>query len=496
MQFSARILVRKLSPGQAREFGFYAVKQGKTNLLVELFRVYRSSNGLSEQEIAERVGINPKSLSSYRAQLSNLVLEFLAYQKFKASTGSHSYFKYKVLMELGYEEKAKKELENAVRNGGKGLKVEELFPVLMNLDPEKQQDIQEMDTFQDFIQLMQLRELKSKLAIGIKEVFMPQPHISAMESIAAEYPILNHPEQITSPRVKAEYHDVKRRIFIYQRDWDRAETHILACLKVIERNPRLKEEMAITGIEMVERLAILDTAKQNYESAISRIMSVHNFGKANPNLDWRKQLAFFSVHLTTAIDTGEMRLRKGFILDFFTFLSKNQSRVPVNKYFVRLYYLTLLSTMNGDRQTATLIMKRYGIQPGRKAERPRNLYINILEWVLLFEKGEMLRLEEVQMKSSRIISTYQKTSDFFKVAHDLFKELMVTPISEQNKLFRETRQKFLHLQDYPDESSHFHSLNLIDWLDSRIIGVSWISIVKSRFETRNLSIKERKAGEF
>ena len=347
IETSIRTLVKKLSQEELREFYWFASRQSKANKSVQLFKLIRSEKYVSDSQICSRLKIKEPQLSTYKSRLSNLIKEYLAFKEFSGSERLKDFLKSKAFRKRGIKE----------RNTGNPLSLNheitslgfENYHKAAFGSPLENIDLQNIQFHRDAIQLLQLRELRAKLATGLEEVYLPEPRISIIESLVRDYPLLQSPEQITHLRVKAEYHEVRRIIAVYKQEFDQARIHVEAFINLVSSgHSDLRDQLAVPLLENYERLLFIFETVNCFEEAHKLLIQLETIHFPDPLLKLKKEF-ILDFHMLL-LETGGAGLNKGHVAvnNLKRKIPLYRKILPEGRYQKVLHSIAVYFTMAGE----------------------------------------------------------------------------------------------------------------------------------------------------
>lgn len=295
-------------------------------------------------------------------------------------------------------------------------------------------------------------------------------------------------------RIKEEELTVTEHIYLEQSymwyyyillDFDKCNRHASRWVELFDSHPHLKEEDPVLYMRGLSYMLTTLYSMRKYDAYVRALEKFEVFDKERSRGFTRTQRIIHFLYLTTA------RINKHFMEGSFQQgiklvphierqIRKYEGQIDIHRIMVFNYKLAWLYFGAGDFNTSidylnAIIQARAG-----HLREDIQCYARLLHLIAHYELDHQELLKYQVESVARFFDKMRDLNQVQKTVLDFFRKSLSaerTPI----ELFKQLKEKVLTLSKDPYERRAFHHLDILAWIDSKILGLSLEETIRRKF---------------
>lgn len=483
-------LILSLSDSEIRDFKWFAQRHGSDSSSLALFQAIQSRLKGKSWKYQQEKGLSDSQLSDQRRYLRKSILNSLTHRKFAKSGGDFSLETVKVLLEKGFLMEAKKELRKVLKTALKN----DAFPILIQIQSlkarfpnlaDKEFFAQELEVSERLKTHFELRSLRLKLRNGFQEVSTPGKKISIIDSLTYNHPLLNHPDKIDSVRNKAEYHQIKRLIHHFKREYLQGIFHAQEYIKIRENHPDTFQDDGLEYIRELGRIVSMNLLSGQLANTIPYLTKIQNFKTHSTQVRMEMVHFGYAKSLEFALDQGDEKVAREVIQHLLSHREQMPRYLGPKAYQKNLYACSYYFCATHQWETAEKYLMELTESTSPNGRTLHWEFAKLLILICRYEQKQHFRLEEEIDSWNRYMKRNPPQFQLLKLVPHTLEILLSTPEANRQATVQAEILKYQELMATPSEAQSFGYLDFPSWLLTQSIPKRWIDLKKEATELSN-----------
>ena len=494
-------IVKSMSAMEKRYFKVIANKKGdNSNKYLVLFDAIDAQKEFDDDALLEQVykvkSISKKNYSELKGYLYEVILKTLQSFDEKSSMRnklSNHMHNVDVLFKRGHMQLCKEELKKAKKTATQFEEFSTLYEIakwekwiahtmidvnflhseLGRIEEEEKQYLEQLNLLSKYRNLFLELYLKIKSREGLDDIH----HIVNSDLI--------NKENFNSHRSTVLYYRSKALLAFIQKDNHAFGEHSRVLLEIMESKPHFLKEEVAEYISALHNYCMFCIVKRDFDTLHKTNEKIKTVTPLNIDDRIKIHLQYMHNHFLYCIRTGQFEEARNTLPEHFNKIKLFNTTVFDDQHF--LFHYAYIYFGCGDYDEALYHLNNWLDMPSTIDKPKLQMLSRVFNLILHYELGNIL------LVSSLIKSTYRflKKENQLQEIEKAFLNFIKTVIKAQGKReVKECFQKFkISLMNITDsEEATISVFDLMSWVDSKLINMSFAEIVKNKWEKTKVGI--------
>jgi hypothetical protein len=317
-----------------------------------------------------------------------------------------------------------------------------------------------------------------------------------LDSIASflNSPLLKNEKLVYSNKALIIYHHCRSVLFCRCQDNESRETECQLLLELMDKYPKLIEEMPNRYITTLNNLINIAFEERKFKTCQTRINDLQNKAtyKAFNTTDLQLKIItnVLNAQLTIHINTGNSIEAEKTVVEIENILKKYQEKINKEEEIVFDYIIAIMHTYFGNYKKAQHYITKVLSQGNKMLREDLQSFARIINIGLNYELNNLKQLNYIiltlkQNKNHQI--SHFKTENLILSYFEKLAEIKVDKKENEKIIFESFKKDLAEVMKDPHEDNVNYYFEIESYINSKLTGVKMSELVSEKYKQATLS---------